>query len=143
MDADTKATISTAYRHVSHGLPNITRDQLRELLYVLGCKPLMEETYFNEILAGVDPQGTEKITLERLLAKLSDMMTVKCDVKALREALAVFDDTGSGKVDKAEVTRALAAYSNLPKGQIESLVGMKQGGASVDIEELLKKLTPK
>eukprot|EP01022_Parablepharisma_sp_SALTPOND_P004751 TRINITY_DN1208_c0_g1_i1.p2 TRINITY_DN1208_c0_g1~~TRINITY_DN1208_c0_g1_i1.p2 ORF type:complete len:241 (-),score=10.37 TRINITY_DN1208_c0_g1_i1:1336-1971(-) len=140
MDPDTISTIETAFSHISKGSQHLNQSQLEELLYVLGCKPLLSEPYFSEILMAFE-KG-KGITLDSLLAKLNDMTALKYSEPEIKEALAVFDEVGKGKVDKNELKRALTAYSNLPKADVDALLNTGQGDF-VDINELLGTLLGK
>ena len=142
-DEETIATIKTAYVNIAKGKEHITQEQLQELIYVIGCKPLLEEPYYKEIISAVDPNNANKITFDAFMSKLTDMMTFKYGEEEIKEAVAVFDDEGKGKVNKAEVLRALTTYSSLPKEQIQAILDMKKGGELMDADELLKKLLGK
>ena len=142
MDSESTSAIKSAFFHVSKGANFLTPEQLDELLYVLGCKPLFEEPYYSEIQTALD-KSKKGVTFDALMRKLTEMMTPKCSEKDLRAALAIFEEEGTGKVNKSEVKRALSVYSNLPKEEIDSLLGYGVGGELMDINDLLKKFSAK
>ncbi len=143
MDSDTTATIKTTFYNVSKGSNFLSRPQLEELLYVLGCKPLLSEPYFLEIASLFDKADKRGITYDSFIQKLSEMSTVKQSQSELVEALSLFDEEGKGRVHKSELRRALMAYSKLSKTDIDNLLNVGGTvGEYVDIKELLKKLEP-
>ena len=66
------------------------------LIYVTGCKPLLEEPYYKEIISAVDPDNANKITFDAFIRKLTDMTAFKYGEEEIKEAVAVavFDDEG-------------------------------------------------
>eukprot|EP00831_Metopus_contortus_P061758 TRINITY_DN53668_c0_g1_i1.p1 TRINITY_DN53668_c0_g1~~TRINITY_DN53668_c0_g1_i1.p1 ORF type:complete len:166 (+),score=41.10 TRINITY_DN53668_c0_g1_i1:115-612(+) len=142
-DKEMMDCVRKVFVQVSNGKPEISRSQLRELLFLLGCKPLIKEIYFNEILQRADPKSTGKLTADKLVSALTDMMTPKSTEEEVKEALQVFDEDGSGKIVKGEIVRALTAYSSLPKDQVENLVEIKKPGDSILVKDLLSKLLGK
>jgi len=142
MDEKTTEEFKKAFFIISKGFTEISQSQLEDLLFTLGCKPLLSPPYINEIQTAFDPT-TNKISYESLMKKLNEMMTIKSSEAELKEALAVFDESGKGKVSKSELRRALIAYSKLPKEQIDLLLNANQPGEYIDLNEILGKINKK
>ena len=137
MDPEVASVMKTVFTRISKGSKTINKAQLEELLYVMGCKPLLREPYISEICSALK-EG--KVTLDDLQKKLSAMMTTECKREEIKEALTVFDEEGKGKISKQELKRALTTYSSLPPAEIDTLIGTGKGGDLVDAEEILNKL---
>lgn len=137
MDPEVSSTMKTVFTRISKGSKTINKAQLEELLYVMGCKPLLKEPYMSEISSAL--KGG-KVTLDDLQKKLNEMMTTDCKRDEIKEALTVFDEEGKGKISKQELRRALTTYSSLPPAEIDALIGMGKGGDLIDAEEVLNKL---
>eukprot|EP00826_Nyctotherus_ovalis_P044589 TRINITY_DN4823_c0_g2_i3.p2 TRINITY_DN4823_c0_g2~~TRINITY_DN4823_c0_g2_i3.p2 ORF type:complete len:141 (+),score=48.84 TRINITY_DN4823_c0_g2_i3:125-547(+) len=137
MDPEAVKEMKIVFGRISKGAKTINKAQLEELLYVLGCKPLLKEPYISEINSVM--KGN-KATLDDLQSKLNAMMTTDCRRDEIKEALTVFDEEGKGKISKQELKRALTTYSSLPPGEIDALLNMGKGGDLIDAEEVLNKL---